>query len=200
MNTQSLLSPTVATLAIIRNNRGSRPGADIRHVAVFLASTTSCGNHQFQIHEQSFPGSADGKDVTEWLASIIPPGADMALRPSGDMDDPRVSSEGAAPTTVRSPWWPIADMAWLRQRFGNDPRIWTLDLSDTDIAKTAETMDLPFAVPGAPWQQRAVHAASEAQTIWFHLLMLTCEDDEIARGIAAWEAWAWGDLVRPIAS
>jgi len=200
MNTQSLLSPMVATLAIIRDNPCAPSGADIRHVAVFLASTTSCANHQFQIHEQSFAGSADGKDVTEWLASIIPPGADMALRPSGDMEEPRVSSEGAAPTTVRSPWWPMADMAWLRQRFGTDPRIWTLDLSDTDIAKTAETMDLPFAVPGALWQQRAVHAASEAQAIWLHLLMLTGDDDEIAHGIAAWKAAAFADLVRPIAS
>ena len=198
MNTQSLYSPTVASLAIIRDNPASPPGAGIRHVAVFLANITGCGNHQFQIHEQAFPGSEDGKDVADWLAGVIPLGADIALRPSGIMDDPDASS--ATPSTLRSPWWPIADMAWLRQRFGTEPRIFTLELSEADIAETADTMGLPFAVPGDPWQQRAAHAASEAQAIWLHLLMLTGDDDEIAEGIAAWKAGAFADLVRPIAS
>ena len=188
MNTQSLYSPTVASLAIIRDNPASPPGAAIRHVAVFLANITACGDHQFQIHEQAFPGSKDGMDVADWLASVIPLGADIALRPSGIMDDPRAANEDAAPLTVRSPWWPIADMAWLRQRFGTEPRIFTLELSEADIAETADTMGLPFAVPGAPWQQRALRAASEAQAIWLHLLMLTGDDDEIACGIAAWKA------------
>lgn len=200
MNTQSLYSPTVASLAIVRDNPASPPGAGIRHVAVFLANITGYGNHQFQIHEQSFPGSEDGMDVADWLASVIPLGADIALRPSGIMDDPGASGEGATPSTLRSPWWPIADMTWLRQRFGTEPRIFTLELSEADIAETAYTMGLPFAVPGAPWQKRAMHAASEAQAIWLHLLMLTGDDDEIAEGVAAWKAGAFADLVRPIAS
>ena len=102
MNTQSLYAPTVASLAIIRDNPASPPGAGIRHVAVFLANITGCGNHQFQIHEQTFSGSEDGKDVADWLAGVIPLGADIALRPSGIMDDPRAANEGATPSTLRS--------------------------------------------------------------------------------------------------
>jgi len=196
MNRTTILSPTVASLAIIRDNACAPPGAAIRHVAVFVASIASCGKHRFRIETQAFVGSEDGRDVTDWLGSTIPPGADIALRPASSMLDPSPATDLEEP----SPWWPIADMAWLRQRFGTEPRIFTLELSEADIAETADTMGLPFAVPGDPWQQRAMHAASEAQAIWLHLLMLTGDDDEIVDGIGAWKVGAFADLVRPIAS
>lgn len=134
MNRTTILSPTVASLAIIRDNPSAPPGAAIRHVAVFVANITSCGKHQFRIAEQTFGGSEDGRDVTDWLASVIAPGTDIALRPASSMRDPSPATDLEGP----SPWWPIADMAWLRQRFGEEPRIYTLNLSNSDIRETAE--------------------------------------------------------------
>jgi len=185
MNRTTILSPTVASLAIIRDNACAPPGAAIRHVAVFVASIASCGKHRFRIETQDFVGSEDGKDVTDWLGSTIAPGADIALRPASSMLDPSPSTDLEEP----SPWWPIADMAWLRQRFGEEPRIYTLNLSDRDICETAGGMGLPCAMPGDPWQVRAAHAAGEAQAIWCHLQALTCSDDETAYRIDAWKAW-----------
>jgi hypothetical protein len=185
MNTLSLLSQTVASLAIVRDNPASPPGAAIRHVAVLLASTAEGGETQFAIHEQGFAGSEDGTDVAEWLGSVIPRGADIALRPSSSMIDPSPATDLEAP----SPWWPIADMAWLRQRFGQEPRIWTLDLSNLDIFETLAAMHLPCAFPGKSWQVHATLAAGEAQAIWYHLLALTCSDDELARRVAEWQGW-----------
>ena len=185
MNRTTILSPTVATLAIARDNPTSPPGAAIRHVAVLLASTGQDGETQFAIHEQGFAGSEDGKDVTDWLGTIIPPGADIALRATASMIDPSPATDLEAP----SPWWPIADMAWLRQRFGEEPRIYTLNLSNSDIWETAGGMGLPCAMPGDPWQVRAAHGAGEAQAIWCHLQALTCSDDETAYRIDAWKAW-----------
>lgn len=194
MNTQSLLSPTVASLAIIRDNQAAPSGAAIRHVAVFLASIARCGKHQFQIHEQAFPGSEDGRDVADWLGNVIPHGADIALRSVSSLFNPLTLREEPAP------WWPIADMAWLRQRFGEEPRIWTMDLSDSDIFETVKAMELPCAVPGNTWQVRAAHAAGEAQAIWYQLLTLTCDDDEIDGHIAGWRAWISAEQARAVAT
>jgi hypothetical protein len=193
MNRTTILSPTVASLAIIRDNSCAPPGAAIRHVAVFLACIASCGKHQFQIQTQAFAGSEDGRDVTDWLGSVIPPGADIALRPASSMLDPSPATDLESP----SPWWPIADMAWLRQRFGEEPRIYTLNLSNSDIRETAEVMGLPCAMPGDPWQVRAAHGASEAQAIWCHLQAHTCSDDEIAYRIDAWKAWISAGQYQP---
>lgn len=185
MNRTTILSPTVASLAIIRDNPTSPPGAGIRHVAVLLASTAKGGETQFAIHEQGFAGSEDGKDVTDWLGTIIPEGADIALRATASMIDPSPATDLESP----SPWWPIADMAWLRQRFGEEPRIYTLDLSDQEIFETLEVLDLPCAFPCKEWELRADLAASEAQAIWLHLLVRTCSDDVAARHSDAWKAW-----------
>lgn len=185
MNRTTILSPTVASLAIIRDNPSAPPGAAIRHVAVFVANITSCGKHQFRIAEKTFAGSDDGRDVTDWLASVIAPGTDIALRPASSMRDPSPATDLEEP----SPWWPIADMAWLRQRFGEEPRIYTLDLSNSDIRETAEGMGLPCAAPGDPWEVRAAHGASEAQAIWCHLQAHAYSNDEIAYRIDAWKAW-----------
>ncbi|MFL0669903.1 MAG: hypothetical protein ACJLS3_00280 [Erythrobacter sp.] len=185
MNRTTILSPTVASLAIIRDNPAAPPGAAIRHVAVLLASTGQDGETQFAVHEQSFAGSDDGKDVTDWLGTIIPEGADIALRCAASMIDPSPATDLEAP----SPWWPIADMAWLRQRFGEEPRIYTLDLSDREIFETLECMDLPCAFPCKAWDVRANLAAGEAQAIWLHLLVRTCSDDVAACHSDAWKAW-----------
>jgi hypothetical protein len=185
MNSHSLLSQTVASLAIVRDNHASPPGASIRHVAVLLASTAQAGDKQFAIHEQSFAGSDDGRDAAEWLGTIIPVGADIALRSAASMLDPSPATDLEAP----SPWWPIAQMAWLRQRFGQRPRIWTLDLSNLDIFETLTAMHLPCAFPGKSWQVHATLAAGEAQAIWYHLQALTCSDDELARRVAEWQGW-----------
>ena len=185
MNTQPLLSQRVASLAIVRDNPASPPGASIRHVAVLLASTAQDCETQFVIYEESFAGGEDGRDVAEWLGTIIPEGADIALRATASMIDPSPATDLEAP----SPWWLIADMAWLRQRFGQEPRIWTLDLSNLDIFETLKAMHLPCAFPVKQWELHATLAAGEAQAIWYHLLALTCSDDELARRVAEWQGW-----------
>jgi hypothetical protein len=185
MNSHSLLSQTVASLAIVRDNPAGPPGASIRHVAVLLASTSQAGDKQFAIHEQSFAGSDDGRDAAEWLGTIIPVGADIALRPASSMIDPSPATDLEAP----SPWWPIADMAWLRQRFGEEPRIYTLNLSDQEIFETLEFRNLPCAYLAKDWKLRANLAAGEAQAIWLHLLARSCSDDVAARHSDAWKAW-----------
>lgn len=147
MNRTTILSPTVASLAIIRDNPSAPPGAAIRHVAVFVANITSCGKHQFRIETQAFDGSEDGRDVTDWLASVIAPGTDIALRPVSSMLDPSPATDLERP----SPWWPIADMAWLRQRFGEEPRIYTLNLSNSDIRERSRAWGCPAlcrVIPG----------------------------------------------------
>lgn len=185
MNSHSLLSKTVASLAIVRDNPASPPGASIRHVAVLLAGTSQAGDTQFAIHEQSFAGSDDGRDAAEWLGTIIPVGADIALRSAASMLDPSPATDLESP----SPWWPIAHMAWLRQRFGEEPRIWTLDLSNLDIFETLKVMHLPCAFPVEEWELRATLAAGEAQAIWYQLQALTCSGDELARRVAEWQGW-----------
>jgi len=183
----------VAALAITRSNPKSPPGAAIRRVVVFIAEPQGEDEARFEMHDQAFAGSTNGRDVAEWLGGIIPYDAEIALRST-------ISQLHPAPSKVNaSRWSPVDDTAWLRPVFGNDARIWPLHLSDKDILETGIGLGLIKDDPEVLWlAARALRPAREAQVIWHRFLDVTRSAYEITCLSAARQAWWALEQARPI--
>ena len=183
----------VAALAITRSNPKSPPGAAIRRVVVFIAHAHGDDEARFELHDQAFAGSTNGRDVADWLGGIIPYGAEIALRST-------ISQLRPAPSKAyASKWSPVDDTAWLRPVFGHDAKIWPLHLSDKDILETGIRVGLIRHDPEALWLAAgAIRPAKEAQVIWHRFLDLTRSAYEITCLSAARQAWWALEKARPI--